>query len=974
MRVWRGERVLPPGQPQERAVLCALLLRQGKTVTRDELVDAVWGEHSPPRAIAALRTYAFRLRKALGPGALVSDAGGYAVRLAPQAMDLTECEALETRAKRARAEGDLPRARNLLRRAAALWSGEPLAGVPGPYAYSQRGRLAQWRLALLEARVELDLELGLHTEVVSELTTLCAEDPLRERPRTLLMLALYRSGRRTEALGVYNDTRRLLADELGLDPSPELAQLHQRILRADPTLVAPQADPAGGGTARPATPRPAQLPAALTDFTGRTTIMETIREQLLRSQGTVTAISALRGGGGVGKTTLAVHIGHAVRDHYPDGQLYANLLGHSNRPADPEAVLGAFLRALGTAPDTLPEGIHELAALYRSTLVDRRVLVLLDNAHNAAQIRPLLPGTASCAVLITSRTRLTDLDGAHLVDLDVMDPQEALALFTRIIGSKRAAAEPGACHETVVACGFLPLAIRITAARLAARPAWNVSLLTHKLADERRRLHELRAGDLGVEASFQLSHRQLQPRQARAFRLLALADGPDISLTAAAAVLATDTDEAEYLLESLVDASLLESKEPGRYQYHDLVRLFARGCADEEETTMEQKAALARLLDFYLASAAHAYALRQPGDPIADFLQPTKIPGLSFLDQATALAWTLREAECLLACAAQASEGDSVRPAADLLLITRDLCESGMNSHQYKAAAITVRDAARAAGNPRAEGRACVNLSYLYWRENKFRKAETEARRVAHLTTLANDPVPAGNALTRVGIIDIYKKRYKEAEELFLQARTAFQTANHITGVASALCNLSRVHLAMGHTDSAIELATQGVELHSSEGSSLRVGYGRYELGIALFVAERLTEALRELSQALEIFSENKQRLWMGSTHFRLAELQLAIGNPAEAAGNADKALELGLVNGQWGSVAVLRVLGQALDRLEQKERARACWCKALAIHEQSGLDPDEAALIKALLGPLADKASRSAYPAPERYHAATAD
>lgn len=295
------------------------------------------------------------------------------------------------------------------------------------------------------------------------------------------------------------------------------------------------------------------------------------------------AVSALAGIGGVGKTTLAVHVAHRARPVFPDGQLYVDLQGAGARAAEPETVLGAFLRALGTAESAIPDSLEERAALYRSLLDGRRILVLLDNARDAAQVRPLLPGTEGCAALVTSRVRMVDLAGAHLVDLDVMSPDEALSLFTRIVGEERVASEREAALDVVAACGFLPLAIRIAASRLASRRTWTVSVLAAKLADERRRLDELQAGDLAVKATFELGYGALEPAQARAFRLLGLADGPDISLRAAAAVLDLPPEEAEDLLESLVDTSLLESAAPGRYRYHDLVRLYARSCAERDE-------------------------------------------------------------------------------------------------------------------------------------------------------------------------------------------------------------------------------------------------------------------------------------------------------------------------------------------------------------------------------------------------------
>ncbi|KJY25296.1 AfsR/SARP family transcriptional regulator, partial [Streptomyces katrae] len=323
IRAWRGSQALPSGSPQQRALLAALLLRDGRTATAPELIDAIWGEDPPQQALATIRTYASRLRKVLDPGLLVSDAGGYAIRLRHQeALDLGVARTLASGAEQARAAGDRALARTLLARALDLWDGEPLAGVPGPHAETERTRLTEWRFQLLETRLDLDLEVGQHAEAVSELTALTAAHPLRERLRELLMLALYRSGRQAEALAVYADTRRLLAEELGVDPRPELSALQQRILNADAELARTE-DPAPA--AAPSVVRPAQLPATVPDFTGRAPFVSELGEILSGSDGQVMAVSALAGIGGVGKTTLAVHVAHAARPHFPDGQLYVDL-------------------------------------------------------------------------------------------------------------------------------------------------------------------------------------------------------------------------------------------------------------------------------------------------------------------------------------------------------------------------------------------------------------------------------------------------------------------------------------------------------------------------------------------------------------------------------------------------------------------------------------------------------------------------
>ncbi|MFI7242748.1 AfsR/SARP family transcriptional regulator [Streptomyces qinglanensis] len=950
VRAWRGDQQLTMGSPQQKALLAALLLPGGRTSTAEELIDAIWGEEPPDRAKAALRTYASRIRKALGSaaGILVSESGGYAVRTGPEAtLDAERAHELAVRAEKAASAGDREAARELYGSALAQWAGEPLAHVPGPYAEHQRVRLGEWRLGLLELRLDLDLQVGGHAEAVSELTALTAAHPLRERLRELLMLALYRSGRQAEALAVYADTRKLLADELGVDPRTELSELQQRILEADDELAYQSAeDPSAPGTEAT---RPAQLPATVADFTGRASFVAELGDELAQTDGTVMAVSAVAGIGGVGKTTLAIHVAHAAADRFPDGQLYVDLQGAGAAPVDPETVLGSFLRALGVADSAIPSGTEERSALFRSLLAGRRVLTLLDNARDAAQVRPLLPGTSGCAALVTSRARLVDLAGAHLVDLDVMNPEEALALFTRIVGAERVVPEREAAMDVVAACGFLPLAIRIAAARLSARRTWTVSALAAKLGDERRRLDELQVGDQAVKATFELGYGQLDREQSRAFRLLGLAEGPDISLDAAAALLDRAPEEAEDLLESLVDTSLLESAAPGRYRFHDLVRLFARACAErDEQPTGECEAAPARLLDFYLATARHVFAWDHPRDRTVDHLGPPVCRGLDFPGQESALEWLFAEGECLMAAIGQAASRGALRPAADLLVATKDLADSGVHSLRYERAAAAVREAAERAGEALPGARAGIMLTHAHALAGRFPQAETEAVRALALGRSADDPLSCSYAPNDLGILTTYLGRHEEAESHLDAAILAFRADENRPSEASALCNLSRVHTALARHESAVELAMQGVAIYEEMDSTLRMANALYTLGSALSAAGRVAEGLQHLTDAREIFHVSRQSRWEGVTHFRIAEAHLLSGDAARAAEHAEQAIALRVIGGEWRKATVLVVLGKALARLGQARRARACLEEALAIFEPLG--SPESAEVRELL------------------------
>ncbi|UNO38550.1 BTAD domain-containing putative transcriptional regulator [Streptomyces sp. MST-110588] len=646
LRAWQGDNEVQLGSRQQRTLLALLLLRQGEPVTTDALVDAMWGQDPPARAVGTLRTYVSRLRKVLepepgggaAPSILVSVWDGYAIRLPREAVDLGDFDSYVAGAERARAAGRLAEARDMLRAGLALWGDEPLPGLSGPGIQAQRDLLTERRLMALEARFDLDLRLGEHAAVIGELTALAARHPLREQLCGLLMLALHRSGRTAEALAAHEHTRRTLADECGLEPGPELTALLRRITAEQARPAAPEPERAPGTARGPSSPAPAQLPGDIADFTGRGREVAELCALLDAPEGSAATVVAVSGIGGVGKSALAVHAAHQVRTHFPQGQLYADLRGPDGQPVDPATALGSFLRALGVPDTDVPEGLAERAGLFRTRIADRRLLILLDNARDAGQIRPFLPGTASCAVLVTSATKLAGLPAARLLHLDVMCPEEAGALLRRVVGEERADAEPEATARLASTCGWLPLALRIAAARLVTRPSWTLSYLAERLSDQERRQAELRVADLAVETAFQREYGRLDDQQKRTFRLLSLADAPDITSAVAAVALDRPQEDVEALCESLVDASLLESPAPGRYRFHDLLRSFARGCARAEEKSVTRAEVRRRLVRSYVP-------------PCGRFLQAV-IPSRTALRESAAAGPALRRVVAVSGCSA----------------------------------------------------------------------------------------------------------------------------------------------------------------------------------------------------------------------------------------------------------------------------------------------------------------------------------
>ncbi|MEU8270009.1 BTAD domain-containing putative transcriptional regulator [Sphaerisporangium sp. NPDC049002] len=996
VQAWLDGREVELGTPLQRSILAMLLLREGRAVTPMEMIDAVWGEDAPPRALGALRTYVSRLRAVLEPDRsprmrpelLTSVGRGYALRLAPGALDLGVFERRVADAETQRRAGDLAGAAETVREALALWSGEPLAGAVGPYVESQRGRLVERRIGVVETLMELDLELGRHADVIPELISLTAEHPLRERLRGQLMLAYYRCGRQGDALTVFTDTRHALVEELGIDPGRELASLHQRILAADPQLAWTRAEPVrraagdGGepgahreghgprGSGRPGDgsggteeaeheglhemPRPAQLPAAVNDFTGRREVVNRLRTLLTSvSGGEGVPVAAVSGIGGVGKTTLAVHVAHSVHEVFPDGQLYADLRGYGEEPTAPDSVLAAFLRALGIPVDVIPDGLSERGALFRSLLADRRMIVLLDNARDAEQVEHLLPGTAGCAAIITSRVKLADLPSARLVDLEVMEPEEALSLFSAVAGPERVAVERAAAMDVVAICGFLPLAVRIVAARLAARPSWTVASLSPRLADERRRLDEMRIGHLAVDATFALGYGQLEPGQARAFRLLSLPNGPDISVQAAAAVLSLSATETEDMLESLVDVSLLEAPAPGRYRFHDLLRLFARKQAEVSEDPSAGALALRRLLGFYLASAQAAHRLAYEGSVIFDHLVSTGVAGRSFAGADEAVAWLTVEAEALFAAIGQMAEvlpaPETLLPAADLLVAMEPLLESGAYVREFAGRTGAVLSTARAIGDRASELRCRYVLGRVLFGSNRLSDAEEQFRAALDLAGTTGDRIVTGEIFNALAVVAGRQRRHEEALTWFDSALKAYREIGAAAGEALVASYSARDHLGLGHPEEAIAAAERGLAIFSELGSGAGTARARYHLGIVLSRVGRLTEAVVHHAECLDFFRAGNQKVWEQRVCCRLAETFIAAGRYQDAARHAEQALTLSREIGHpYGEALSLTVLGRALAGLGSVRRSGDCLKRALDIFTRLG--SPEADDLRALL------------------------
>ncbi|MEU5259393.1 BTAD domain-containing putative transcriptional regulator [Amycolatopsis sp. NPDC021455] len=614
LEVRDGGSVVPVGPPRIRAVCAILLVRPGHLVTVEQFVDELWPGRPPAGARALVRDYVSRLRRVLrsvrsGADRLVTRRPGYLLRVEDQELDLHRFERVVAQARTATRGGEADRGARLFRQAHQLWRGEPFADVPRTEAIgAAAGWLAEQRCSTLEERFDAALAAGRETEAVRELPAFVMANPLRERPAGQLMLALYRCGRRAEALDHYQRIHRALADELGVAPGTELRTLHLRILNGDPALRTPAA-PRRAATATPLTPR--QLPRDITTLVGRDTELTELTDRsgplgAGRGHPRRSPVVVVHGAPGVGKSALAVRAAHRLAAGFPDGQLYVNLNGATAgvAPLPAAEALHRMLRALGVPPVEMPPGVEEAAALFRTTVADRRLLVLLDNAATAAQVGPLLPGGSGAAVLVTSRTRLVTLDGTTHRQVGPLRPDAASAMLDALVSGGRTAADPGAARALAALCGHLPLGLRVAAARLNARPSRPVRCLLARLSDERLRLAELAVGGFGLLGSFLVSYTALSGSDdstdrlaARALCLFGLLPVAGIDSDLAARVLGIRGSDTDRVVERLLDANLLEETAPGRFAMPDLVRLFARELGRETVAPDEQQAVLTRVLD-----------------------------------------------------------------------------------------------------------------------------------------------------------------------------------------------------------------------------------------------------------------------------------------------------------------------------------------------------------------------------------------
>ncbi|CAM5236756.1 SARP family transcriptional regulator [Streptomyces spiroverticillatus] len=957
LEVWRNGDTVDVGHAMQRRVLAALLVDAGRAVSVDALVDRVWGESDPTNGRKKLYGYISRLRHTLeSDGVFLTrqPGGGYRLGAASSTIDAHRFQDL---CRLARVAGDDARAEELWRDALGLWRGSAFAGADTPWFNSQRALLEGERLAAQLDLADVQLRMGQHDRMLSELAARAEAQPLDERVIGQFVLALYRCGRQAEALEVYERARRRLRDELGVDPGVPLRDLHARILgggtrgagarTARSSPASPRGDvpvAAAGSESSQAVGRqlaPRLLPADLSLFVGRGQELDHACRMLVE-EGPGPATLLVTGPAGVGKTAFAIRAGHRLSARFPDGQLHADLRGFGGEPADPFTVLGAFLRALDTRGGTVPAELTGRIHLYRTLLAQRQILVVLDNAADAEQVADLLPSGPRCATILTSRTAMTGLNVPRL-QLGELTPTAGLALLREMLGPERIDAEPDSARSIVRTCGGLPLAVWVAGARLAARPNWPLAKVARLLNNEQRKLDVLAVGHIAVRASLELSYRGMANRTRTALELVALLPGPQFAAWALAPLLDVDLTEAEAVLDDLVEVHLVQTLAPTRSsstggtrcQLHDLVRLFGRERVEESVPPGERAAALTRLVEasLHLADrAADTLSVDFQGIPPTGTVSWRFSPADTDVLLADPLAWFTDERQFLIDVAEQALDRADTVPAAGLAIALTTLFQVGSHFDDWERlqnralkAALSADDGHTAAKihrclgelttvldrypealhhfeqallltegqEPGCRASATAGLAYVHRLLGRYPSATAHFEEAARLAASAGNVNCLVYATNGLGVVELELGRTTAAVSRFTECLQVSRDAGYRPGEAQALRCLGQSHRARGDHAAAADAYRQAAAISEMLGDRLTTTHATCWLGDVLTRQGKHHEGRRLLARSLWAYREFGNLWGEAATLYALAEAQLAVGRAAPARRRAEAAVAL---------------------------------------------------------------------------------
>ncbi|MGW5132739.1 BTAD domain-containing putative transcriptional regulator [Streptomyces sp. NPDC004135] len=980
LEIWEGERRIKPGGPVNERVLAMLLLEAGRIVPVSRLVQAVWEEEPPPTAVHQVRKAVAELRRRLPSGheVIVTEPPGYRVALDDGQLDLRMFDIRVRRAQEARAEGLLDNAVMQLRAGLDSWRGPILGGAGGPVIDAAAAVWEERRLTASEQCFELRLDQGESSGLIGELREAVTAHPYREVLRGHLLLALYRAGRQAEALEEYTRLRTSLAEELGIDPGPKLAALYEQILRADPELDTP---PVPQDTKEPpfavAGTSPCTLPYDLADFTGRE---EEIRRLTAAppADGDRTSphILLIDGMGGSGKTALAVHAAHRLADTYPDGQLYLDLRGFTpeEEPLSTGTALGVLLRAMGVPGRSVPEDLLSRIALWRVTSARRRLLLVLDNAVDGAQVRPLLPASPGSLVLITSRVRLPELEGAEGLSLGLLTEEDSVEMVRRILGADRVAAEPDATADLVRLCGRLPLALRVSAARLRKRPHWTLHHLTERLGDDARIMGELESGDRSVATALRMSYDAMRPEHQAHFRLLSLHPGSDFAVPAAAALLDTDPHSAERTLEHLLDVHLLQEFEWGRYSFHDLVHGFARTLPADDAA--RRSAAVRRLAERMVADLERACDALFPGRVRYACAPATDLryagPALS---QQEAQQWFAQEWRNVVAVVHLADQHGLHRHAAWLSRGIGFHLHAQNHFSDFERTAGLAVNSARKEGDPELLCVSLINQAVARWQRDLFQEGIASAEEALEIASGLDDPRTEAACLSRLGVLCTSVGRLTDAVASLERAGDAHRALGSAREEAQALANLCFARERLGRLPEAVQAGERAAALARRTGDAGIEVTALANLALALLGLERIEDAVACLERARALCEPLRSPALTSLVLSNLAEAELAAGRVEQAHEHAVAALDLARGHGsrarQTAAENVLgRIDGARGEHRRAAERHRAALARAASIGLRAEIAGSHRGLSEALRA-LGDAAGADRHRRAAREHAA---